>query len=243
MTWAGFKELNVTKIKQENDQIKSFYLKATDGEMPSYKPGQFLPIQVEIDGTPQMRRYTLSGDPKQSGEYRLTIKREPNGVVSNYFHDHIKVGDTINAMPPFGKFFLKEESNHPIVLLGGGIGVTPMLSMLYLAVEQHKDVHFVYGATQGSHLVLTDEIQSLHQQHPFEYDILLSRPTDEDKEKQVATYEQRISKEWIEEHLPLDAEFYFCGPVGFMETIKTSLDELGVPDDHVHYEFFGQKAF
>lgn len=243
MSWAGFKELTVVKVKQENYHIKSYYLKANDGEMPNYKPGQFLPIQVEIDGTPQMRRYTLSGNPEQSGEYRLTIKREPNGVVSNYFHDHIHEGDTIKAMPPFGKFCLDENTERPIVLLGGGIGVTPMLSMLYRAVSQKKDIHFVYGATQGDHLVLTDEIEALKQQHPFHYDILLSQPTDEDKKNQIATHEQRVSAEWIEMHLPLEAEFYFCGPVGFMETIKTSLIGLGVPEERIHYEFFGKKAF
>lgn len=240
MEWAGFKELTVTKVIDENEQIKSFYLKADDGHMPTYKAGQFLPIQVEIDGTPQMRRYTLSGNPDKEGEYRLTIKRESEGLVSNHFHSQIQEGDTIKAMPPFGKFFL-EDNDRPVVLLGGGIGVTPMLSMLYHAVQTKRDTHFVYGATQASHLVLLDEINQLKEEHPFKEDILLSRPQEGDDD--IATFKGRISKEWMEENLPLDADFYFCGPVGFMETIKTALDDLNIPEERIHYEFFGKKAF
>lgn len=240
MEWAGFKELTVTKIVTENEQVKSFYLEADDGYMPTYKAGQFLPIQVEIDGAPVMRRYTLSGNPCQEGQYRLTIKREKEGLVSRYFYDEVKVGDKIKAMPPFGKFFL-EDDTRPVVLLGGGIGVTPMLSMLYRAVADKREVHFVYGVSHGEHLVLMDEINQLHDTHPFTEDILITRPKESDAG--LATFEGRISKEWMEEHLPMEADFYFCGPVGFMETIKNALDELNIPEERVHYEFFGKKAF
>ena len=162
--WNGFRQLEIFKIEEEAKDIKSFYLRATDGKpLKEYKCGQFLPLKIETDDEvikKEMRRYSLSGDPKKN-YYRLTIKRVPNGKVSGYFHESINVGDTILAMPPFGNFTLTEDSNKPLVLLSGGIGITPILSMLYGAKEQSRDVYFVEAVLNSDNLALNSDVQGI----------------------------------------------------------------------------------
>ncbi|EHK2404179.1 FAD-binding oxidoreductase [Clostridium perfringens] len=244
--WNGFRQLEIFKIEEEAKDIKSFYLRATDGKpLKEYKCGQFLPLKIETDDEvikKEMRRYSLSGDPKKD-YYRLTIKRVPNGKVSGYFHESINVGDTILAMPPFGKFTLTEDSNKPLVLLSGGIGITPILSMLYGAKEQSRDVYFVEAVLNSDNLALNSDVQGIKKVKNFKEIKVFSEPLESDIKGKDFDEEGFITKEWIKNNLPLNGEFFFCGPTLFMKSIRNSLKDLGVKEDNINFEFFGKEEF
>jgi nitric oxide dioxygenase len=138
--WNGVKSFNVTDKVQESDNITSFYLQPSDGsKLSPQRPGQYITLHLNIDGKPVMRNYSLSNAP--SGEaYRISVKREigadshiPDGIVSNYLHDHCHVGDCIDLAPPSGEFALQTPANEkePLVFVAGGVGITPIISMLH----------------------------------------------------------------------------------------------------------------
>lgn len=244
--WNGFRQLEIFKIEEAAKDIKSFYLRATDKEtLKEYKCGQFLPLKIETDDEvikKEMRRYSLSGDPKKD-YYRLTIKKVPNGKVSGYFHESIKVGDTILAMPPFGKFTLTEDSDKPLVLLSGGIGITPILSMLYGARYQNREVYFVEAVLNSENLALNSDVQEIKKIKNFKEIKFFSDPLKNDIKGKDYDEEGFITEEWIKNNLPLNGEFFFCGPTLFMKSINTSLKNLGVCEENINFEFFGKGEF
>ena len=244
--WNGFRQLEIFKIEEEAKDIKSFYLRATDNKpLKEYKCGQFLPLKIETDDEiikKEMRRYSLSGDPEK-GYYRLTIKKVPNGKVSKYFHESIKVGDTILAMPPFGKFTLTEDSDKPLVLLSGGIGITPILSMLYGAKNQNREVYFVEAVLNSENLALNADVQEIKMVKDFKELKLFSEPLENDVKGKDYDAEGFVTKEWIKNNLPLNGEFFFCGPTLFMKSINNSLKDLGVKEENINFEFFGKEEF
>ncbi len=244
--WNGFRQLEIFKIEEEAKDIKSFYLRATDNNpLKEYKCGQFLPLKIETDDEiikKEMRRYSLSGDPEK-GYYRLTIKKVPNGKVSKYFHESIKVGDTILAMPPFGKFTLTEDSEKPLVLLSGGIGITPILSMLYGAKKQNREVYFVEAVLNSENLALNADVQEIKMVKDFKELKLFSEPLENDIKGKDYDAEGFVTKEWIKNNLPLNGEFFFCGPPLFMKSINNSLKDLDVKEENINFEFFGKEEF
>src|SRR6185437_9615183 len=149
-----YRKYVVDRVVQESQSIRSFYLKAADGEpLEHFLPGQHLPIKLTIDGVPIYRCYTLSDCFKES-HYRLTVKREPEqdnnvprGRVSNYFHDELMVDDIIEAQAPTGRFFLDLNNEQPVVLIAGGIGITPMISMVNASLEAftHREIYIVHA--------------------------------------------------------------------------------------------------
>ena len=151
----------VDKIK-ECDSIISFYFKDKEGEkLTKHKPGQFLPFQIQTEDPKYkgvMRTYSLSIVPNES-MYRISVKKIENGLMSSYLHDNLNIGDVIEAMEPAGIFTVKESSNNkPLVLISAGIGVTPLLSMLYEESKKRDNIYFVQ-AVQNSSI------------HPFKNDI------------------------------------------------------------------------
>jgi len=250
-----YRNYTVTKVEDASQVIKSFYLEPEDGaRIACHKAGQFLPIEIQPPGTaaPIRRTYTISSAPNGSF-YRLSIKREPGvppGVISNYFHDHVTVGSTIRAMTPRGKFVLDESSTRPIVLLSGGVGLTPMISMLEQLVKNSdscgyaRHVWFIHGATNSETHAFNQRVRKLAEAHPcLDVHIRYSKPLE--GEIEAANYQStgHVDIDLIKSLLPLDDyEFYLCGPVPFMESLYKGLKDLGVPDERIHYEFFGPGA-
>jgi ferredoxin-NADP reductase/predicted pyridoxine 5'-phosphate oxidase superfamily flavin-nucleotide-binding protein len=239
--------LRVVHKIRESDDITSFVLAARDGgELADFEAGQHLPIEVRVDGYdhPLQRTYSLSIGPG-TGQYRITVKREPFGTVSRHLHDTIHEGDFINAAAPAGDFFL-EKSGRPVVLISAGVGVTPMVSMLQAEAgsPQHRPVIFIHGARDGAHHPLASEVQALvrHSEN-LRLVVAYSRPRAEDAAGFDYHHTGRIDAELIEAAVPdNDADFYLCGPTGFMADIITALSERGVPDDRIRTETFGPGA-
>ncbi len=252
-----YRRYRVSGVQKESESICSFFLRPEEDEhLPCHKAGQFLPLEVQPPGasTPVPRTYTISNAP--NGDYfRLSIKREPPptpgvpaGVSSNFFHDHVAVGTTIRAMSPRGRFGLRAKSTRPVVLISGGVGVTPMVSMLEQLVNDSKtcgvvrEVWFVHGAINGKVHAFGEHVRALADGQPqvhahFRY----SRPSPGDIAGQDYDSVGRVDVDLLRALLPFDDyEFYICGPVGFMEVLYSGLRALNIGDDRIHYEFFGK---
>jgi ferredoxin-NADP reductase/MOSC domain-containing protein YiiM/ferredoxin len=241
--WSGFRRLTVTAKRRESDDVVSFSLASQDGApLPPARPGQYLTIRVmPIDGGPaETRSYSLCGAQET---YRLGIKRD--GKVSGLLHDTVEEGGTIEAAAPRGNFVLGDE-DAPVVLMSAGIGVTPVLAMLHAesAIASGRTLWWVHSARDGSHHPFAAEIRArltrLHDARAF---VFFSRATASDRLGIDYDAEGRLSLSLLRTAgLPLDAVFYFCGPMTYAASLKSDLGGLGVPADRIRSESFGPSA-
>ncbi|SMF34078.1 hypothetical protein SAMN02745866_02162 [Alteromonadaceae bacterium Bs31] len=259
--WRGFR---VTKKKPESNTITSFYLEPENGILPRFEAGQFLNLQVMINGQPVIRPYTISSAPGQR-HYRLSVKREqasplaPNsapGLVSNFLHDALQMGDRVLIKPPNGKFVFNTNSTRPAVMLAAGIGITPIISMLKHALLENirtrsmRPITVFACARSASERSFTEELKNIEANANGFISIywILSRPEPgliKGLHKQSSDYqfEGRLNKQIIQSVLPIDDyDFYLCGPDGFMQSTYDSLLSLGVKDAKINAESFGPSA-
>lgn len=250
--WEGFRSFMVDKKVKESDVITSIYLKPADGkEIAAFLPGQYVSIKLEIEGEiyTHIRQYSLSDAPGKD-YYRISVKREsgtvnPDGTVSNYLHDQVREGDALKVSAPAGDFVLESNRFTPIVLLSGGVGLTPMVSMLKTVVETQPDrkVTFIHACENGNVHALREEVEALSVLENVNSFIFYAAPTDDDRNQKRFDVEGYVSRDWLEKNVPVkNADFYFCGPVPFMKAINSTLNVLGVNQDQIHYEFFGPKG-
>ncbi|MDR4946839.1 NO-inducible flavohemoprotein [Neobacillus cucumis] len=250
--WDGFRQFIVDRKVKESEVITSFYLKPEDQrEIASFIPGQYISIKLEMEGEKftHIRQYSLSDAPGKD-YYRISVKREagtanPDGMVSNYLHDNVNEGDILKISAPAGDFILDTEKTTPVVLLSGGVGLTPMLSMLKTVVEvqPERNVTFVHAAANSNVHALRDEVEQIAARDNVNSFVFYDSPTDEDRLNEQFDVEGFVTGEWLKDHVSIeDAEFYFCGPVPFMKSINRSLKELGVDESRIHFEFFGPKG-
>lgn len=241
-----FSNFIITKITTESTTIKSFYLKQADNTpLDDYFPGQFIKVRIKTEGADNaiIRNYTLSDSPKKN-HFRLTIKRESNGIVSKHFHDVLKVGDVIELSNPTGNFYLSTSNSKPVVLLSGGVGITPMLSMLeYItANEPDKKVFFLHSSTNKDVQPMLHRLRELESKHRNLYlSVHHTKPKNDEVQPVDYDYTGVITKEYLKKVLPsTESNFYICGPTNFMETMFKYLLELGINERNINYEFFGE---
>jgi ferredoxin-NADP reductase len=242
---SGFHPLKVVAKMQESSIITSFYLTPVDPSLwRDYVPGQFLTFKIpKADGKGfAPRNYSLSGPCGKVGEYRVSIKREADGLASGFFHDQLKAGDTVMALPPRGEFVLDQTSPRSVVLLSGGVGLTPMVSMLHeLAQTNDRDVLFLHACENGEVHALRDEVLELvSTREGLRSHFVYRSPTLHDRGTIKFDSEGVVTKALLQSLLPLDDyDFYLCGPPAFMQAIYRTLRDLGVPKLRIAYEFFG----
>lgn len=246
--WSGFKPFVVIAKAPESALITSLYLRPADGApLPSFRPGQYVSVRLDdIPGQPHahIRQYSLSDAPG-APHFRISVKRESNpaGVVSNHLHDNIREGDTLRIHAPLGDFTLDETSDSPIVLLGGGIGLTPLLSMLLHLDRQGSDREtlFVHAVLSKEHHPFRDTIARVVRHRPnIRRAVFYTNSTPDDRRGEDYDEEGLIRLESLRPYLPAgDADYYCCGPAGFMAAAGAILDELGVPRSRRHQETFG----
>lgn len=248
LRWAKQNHLSrrfkVTRRVKEAEDITSFYLAPVDDKpLEPFKAGQHLPIEVQIPGQrgTSKRSYSLSGAPDLKDGYRLSIKREGRGLVSQFFHDEVREGSVVEASAPAGDFIIP-CSKCPLVLVSAGVGVTPMVSMLYatLAERNKRPVWFVHGARNGDEHALRDEVDILIEQHPnAQQRTFYSRPDDAD----TFDVAGRISAKALLDLGPgPDAHYMLCGPARFLSEVKSDLEACGVSAGNIHFETFGPTA-
>ncbi|AMQ20546.1 NO-inducible flavohemoprotein [Geobacillus sp. JS12] len=248
--WRDFRRFVVVKKVKESGVITSFYLEPEDGKAISdYLPGQYVSVKLSIPGETytHIRQYSLSDAPGK-GYYRISVKREaatadkPAGIVSNYLHDHVQEGDVLELSAPAGDFTLDLSKTTPVVFISGGVGITPLLSMAHtLAIRQPtRPAAFLHAALNGRVHAFDEELRMLAERPSFSYHICYESPSDEDRRHPHFCKEGRIDLAWMQSVIPTkDADFYFCGPVPFIKTVYRALKQWGVPEEHIHYEFFG----
>ncbi|HEK1768095.1 TPA: NO-inducible flavohemoprotein [Pseudomonas putida] len=238
--WRGARDFRVVRREQESSEIVSFYFAPIDGKpVLKAEPGQYIGLQLFIDGAEQRRNYSLSAlcDGEQ---YRISVKREAGGKVSNHLHDQLQVGDTLKLFPPSGDFTLA-PGDKPLVLISGGVGITPTLAMLEAALKTERPVHFIHCARNGSVHAFRDWIDGLAAQHPQLQRFYCYAEDDGSRDANaVGLLTQDLLAEWLPRARDVDA--YFLGPKGFMAAIRRHLKALGVPDAQSRYEFFGPAA-
>ncbi len=249
-----YRTLVVTRKVPESESITSFYLAAEDGEpLDAFLPGQFLPLRLNIPGQyePVYRTYSLSDRPGAE-HYRLTIKQEPAppdlpnvypGVSSNYFHDHVDVGATLSAKSPRGRFYLDPNGETPVALVSGGVGQTPMISMLnsIVAAGAKRPTWFVHASRCGREHAFGEAVRRLAEEHDDVHThIRYSQPSPADVVGRDHDDTGRIDVDLLKRLGPdNECDFYLCGPPGFMRSLFDGLLSWGVPEHRIHYEFFG----
>jgi ferredoxin-NADP reductase/phenylpropionate dioxygenase-like ring-hydroxylating dioxygenase large terminal subunit len=244
-------DLEVVKVEKESGIISSFYLRRADGKpIFAWAPGQFLPIRVAIPGQPEavLRTYTLSTRPNPDF-YRLSIRRGEgvDALVSRFMHTDVKAGFRIQALKPRGKFVLDESTNRPVVLVSGGVGITPMVAIVEHIVEEGKrtgvfrPVHFVHGAQNSQVQAFGKHVRELAAQHPaMNVHVCYSHPTPDDTIGVTHDSDGRIDIDLLQRLLPSgDLDFYLCGPSQFMNELYSGLMAIGIRPERVHYESFG----
>jgi ferredoxin-NADP reductase/MOSC domain-containing protein YiiM len=246
--WRGFRPLRVAQVRAEAVDVCSFLLESEDrSPLPAPLPGQFLVFKLNLDNhsAPVMRSYSMSGPPG-AGTYRISVKRA-DGEGSRFFHDHIHVGDLLQVSAPRGNFTLAAD-NKPVVLLSAGIGATPVLSMLHsLTVGEassRREIWWCYGARNGSEHPFGAEVRQLladlPQSHSF---IAYSNPEGEDRLGKDYDTLGHLSLSSLQQlHVPQTANFYLCGPPGFLTGLTAALTSWGVPYSSIHLENFGTES-
>ncbi len=252
--WSGWQKFRVAAIVDEAVDIKSYYFTPEDGRpLAPFAPGQYLTFRLPIDGesTPLVRCYSLSDRPRQD-YFRVTVKRIPAqqnqlgslpGRGSNHFHNNVFVGDVLDVRAPAGTFLIDPAATEPLVLLGAGIGVTPLLSMLEAIVQtgQKREVHVLWGFRNGAEHPFKDRLAAICADNPqIRLHVSYSSPRPSDVLYRDYNHQGRVDLERVRQVLPSSNYlFYVCGPGALMETLVPALWEWGVPEAHVHFEAFG----
>ncbi len=246
-----FRRFKVTNKVRESRTITSFYLQPVDTPWQAFEPGQFLVFRIPAASERGyvLRNYSVSSSPGRVGEYRITVKRESaprdgvaDGLSSCYLHDHVGIGDELHAEGPRGEFRLDRASPRPVVLLSGGVGLTPLASMLHaLAAESQRRVYFIHACDNGEVQALGDEMRELASSRPGLLVHTCYRfPSAGDTASARHDSEGVITAETLQRVLPLDDyDFYLCGPPPFMQGVYRLLRTLGVAQRRIAYEFFG----
>jgi nitric oxide dioxygenase len=236
--WTGARKFIVARKRAESEEITSFVFRPADGQpVLDFEPGQYIGIRVVIDGEEQRRQYSLSAAPNGMS-YQVSVKREQGGKVSGYLHAQVNEGDEVELFPPSGVFKLADGSR-PIVLISGGVGITPTLAMLDQALETGREIRFIHAARHGGVHAFRDHIDSLASRHPqLKRHYIYAEQRDGHPEADaVGLLGHAQLGEWLPPTRDVDA--YFLGPLPFMQAVKRSLRELGVPEAQTYYEFFG----
>ena len=242
--WTGFRSLRVSQIEKESSSVVSLNLVPADNRpLVAALPGQFivLRMQPKADGPALLRNYSLSDLPAQD-HYRVSIKLEVNGAASTYVHNQVSVGNSLDVAAPRGSFTL-QPGDKPVVLLSAGVGATPVLAMLHslAAAASPREVWWMFGARNSEDHPFAKEARGLVKALPHgKSHINYSRPGPQDRPGVDFDASGRISIDACEKlGVPRDADFYLCGPAGFMHDLSAGLAAWGISDHRVHTEIFG----
>lgn len=244
--WRGTRQFTVANKVQESELITSFYFEPMDGlAIADYKAGQYISIYLYPEQSEYrcIRQYSLSDAPNGKS-YRISVKREgesdTKGMISHYLHDHVQIGDVVELSPPAGDFFLELSSDCPIVLLSAGVGQTPMLSMLnnLVAANTTQPIVFVHSAVNSCVHAFAQHVKAIAQYNSNIKQVLFyDAPTETCADYD---YAGKTNLELIRDTIDIaGAHYYFCGPLGYMSMVKTTLLNWGVTEDRLHYEVFG----
>jgi ferredoxin-NADP reductase len=254
--WNGFRKFEIWRKVHEGGGICSFYLRPNDKKpLQPFFPGQFLTFRLQLPNDRQattIRCYSLSDSPNPE-YYRVSIKRSPpprdasktnlGASVSNFFHDQLGEGDIVDVKAPSGQFFLDVTHHTPVVLIGGGVGLTPVLSMLnsIIASGSRREVWFFYGVRFRDEHIMRDHLAEIARDHPhIRINVCYSDPTEHCAAGVDYQHGERVSSDLFKRLLPSNNyDYYLCGPPPMMSALFEGLSAWGVPEANIHFEAFG----
>ncbi|MFP5597424.1 NO-inducible flavohemoprotein [Kluyvera sp. 142486] len=243
--WEGTRAFRIVKKTPRSDLITSFEMEPVDGQpVADYQPGQYLAVWLKPEDFEyqEIRQYSLTRKPDGKG-YRIAVKRENGGQVSNWLHNAAKEGDVVHLAAPAGDFFLNVTQQTPVTLISGGVGQTPMLAMLdTLSKNRHPaQVNWFHAAENGSVHAFADEVKTLGSALPdFTSHLWYRTPTDADRQSGAFDSEGLMALAPLADKLQdPQMQFYLCGPVAFMQHAAKQLLAVGVNAERIHYECFG----
>nr|MBI1228536.1 NO-inducible flavohemoprotein [Cytophagales bacterium] len=247
--WTGWRPFKVVEKQEESSEITSFYLAPTDtGKVLPHLPGQYISLKIFLPniGLNQARQYSISGAPNDT-HYRISVKREfgknpnTNGMISNHLHDNVNEGDNLELTAPAGTFTLDTSEDNPLLLISGGVGVTPLISMLQHAVDQHtaRPITWIHGCRNGDVHAFDETVSRLTADQPnVERFTFYDQVTESDLERGIS--QGPIDLKAVPElHIASHTHAYICGPAGFIEQQYRDLVELGIDPKGVFFEEFG----
>lgn len=256
-----FHPLPIKEIIQETAATKTLIFSIPE-ELKSafeYKQGQYLTLKFTIKGEEARRAYSMSSSPLED-QLAVTVKRVEKGLVSNYIHDELKAGQTIEVMPPEGRFYIKlnPDLRRTFYIFGAGSGITPLLSIIKTTLEKEPQstVHLLYGNRDEASIIFREQLKELEKRYAGQFSVshILSRPKLE-KSKGLAGLFSKAQSTWtgkkgrigetqIQEFLQLnksrtsEANYFICGPNAMMDTVKEALQASGIDNKHIHLEYF-----
>ena len=238
-TWS----MSVVRRVQETRDVCSLWLKPENGAGPACQAGQFFTCQITHSAADQpfpkvARAYSLSNVPDDEGLVRLTVKRLDGGDFSEFIHQHLQPGDQLSLSGPSGDFVLPEQAPKRIIMVAGGVGVTPLRSLIESALVNAPStaIQLLYQARNLSHLVFRKELDALAARYPtFQWAPVLSKPAASWK-----GHKGRITAQWLSQNAALDSDchVYVCGPDALNETAKQWAQQSKLPSSQFHQEVF-----
>ena len=241
---TAFRRFRVAQKQPESSNITSFHLEPEDGgPLWDMRPGQYLTLRIPGSDGPVLRTYSLSALPEGQTAHRISVKREEQGRGSGWLHDQVAQGDVIEVAAPRGSFVLDEASPRPVLLLAGGVGLTPLLAMLHRLAQTQRRVWFLHAVENGDVQALSDETAALAAASDGRITLrnIYRAPSAQDRTSGRFHAEGVIDRDLLQSLLPLDDyDVYLCGPTPFMVAMWRLLTGLGVAPGRIAYEFFGQ---
>jgi len=237
--WSG--QLRVARIFQEIADVKTFRLAPLTGEeLPfAFEPGQFLTVAVTVDGKVVKRSYSIASSPCCHGWCEITVKHARGGVVSGHLHGQIKVGDVLEASGPYGRFTFRGQEAPNVVLIGGGVGITPLMSSLRFLVDQSwpGEIWLVYACPRLDAVIFREELDYLAKRHP---NLHVTLVLGDEPSASWTGARGFVTAELLTQAVPElgTRRIHLCGPPPMMEAVKKALAQLGIAPDHLHTELF-----
>lgn len=226
-------------VKQETHDVKTFVFYGRTPAVFSYTPGQFMTFEFDIDGTPVHRCYTLSSSPARPHKISISVKRVPGGPVSNWLHDNMKVGSTVKAVGPMGVFTSAPFRDDSLLLLSGGSGVTPMMSMVraYSDLADPTSIVFIHSARTANDIIFGRELAEIAGDHPS---VKVGFVCESIADGDTVNHAGRLDVAVLERIAPdfRSRRVFTCGPPGYMAAVKKMMQDCGLDMSRYHEESF-----
>ncbi|OQP38624.1 nitric oxide dioxygenase [Niastella yeongjuensis] len=250
--WTGWRPFLVKKKVAESAEITSFYLYPADGgKVAPHLPGQFISLRIFLPQLKlkQARQYSISSAPNNE-YYRISVKKEKgvelhtDGLISNHLHEFVNEADQVDLTAPAGNFTLTEEMNAPVVLISGGVGLTPLMSMLHSLIEQNHahPITWLHGCRNESVHAFKDQLTAIVADNPqVKQRVFYNQLSGQEKEAGILEGHLDINKV-PELDLEADAHYFICGPTAFIQKQYKDLVAAGVNKQRIYFEEFGPQV-
>ena len=241
-TWAnGRHVVRCIKVIRETWDVQTFCFMSQSPVMFFFKPGQFVTLELEINGEQVMRSYTISSSPSVPYSFSITVKRDPRGLVSSWLHDSLNEGDEVAVHGPVGNFNCIDYTSEKMLLLSGGVGITPLMSMArwYFDTNAEADIVFVHSARSPKDIIFHRELEHMDSRIPnFNPSIICEGYS---VGEAWSGYTGYLSDAMLNLIAPdfMDREIFCCGPETYMNAVKAMLMLHDFPMDRYHEESFG----